>query len=122
MTKQEKIVLSIIGILFLVGVITLDYFKATGRGPAQCNTGSCTTALYKAEIETASAGKIDLNSASLDQLIAIPGVGNTLAQRIMAFREKQPFSSLNELLIIDGIGDKTFITLTQYVYIDDASE
>ncbi len=50
-------------------------------------------------------GRINLNVATLNDLIKIKGVGNTTAKYILKFRkEKGAFLSIDELLLIEGIG------------------
>ena len=49
-------------------------------------------------------GKLDLNRATRDQIHALP-IGPRLAQRILRYRQEHgPFSSLEELLNVKGIG------------------
>lgn len=55
---------------------------------------------------------VSLNSAGLDALEALPGVGPVTAQKILDWRtEHGPFSSVDELLEVDGIGPKTLADL-----------
>jgi competence protein ComEA len=55
----------------------------------------------------ASGRKINVNRASAEVLTALPGIGPVLAQRIVDFREANgPFSGLNDLLEVTGIGSK----------------
>ena len=57
--------------------------------------------------EGSPAGPIHLNSASVEQLETIPGVGPVTAQRILDFREQNgPFQSVDELDAVSGIGPK----------------
>ena len=55
----------------------------------------------------AGAGaKVNINTATLDQLVALPGIGPVLAQRIITYREQHgPFRSVRDLLNVPGIGD-----------------
>jgi competence protein ComEA len=59
--------------------------------------------------EAAPQGKVNINTASADELTALPGIGPSYAQRIVEHREKNgPFKRIEDLLAVRGIGDKTF--------------
>jgi len=61
--------------------------------------------------------KVNLNQASAKDLEKIPGIGRTLAQRIVEYRKVHGvFSSLEELLNIKGIGLKKLKVLKKYLY------
>ena len=50
---------------------------------------------------------VNLNTATLQELQSLPGIGPTLAQRIVNFREKNHgFKRVEELLAIPGISEK----------------
>lgn len=54
-------------------------------------------------------GLININSANLEELKKISGVGDVKAQSIIEYREKNGgFKSIDEIKNIDGIGEKTF--------------
>jgi competence protein ComEA len=54
---------------------------------------------------SAAAGPVHLNSATLEQLDTLPGVGPVTAQKIVDYRTQHgPFASLDELDAISGIG------------------
>lgn len=64
----------------------------------------------------ASAGPIDLNSATADQLDALPGVGPVLAQRIVDWRQAHGgFRSVDDLQQVPGIGARKFSDLKALV-------
>lgn len=59
-----------------------------------------------------ASGPVDLNTATLADLDGLPGVGPVLAQRILDWRTDQgPFTSVDQLREVSGIGEKTFAEL-----------
>jgi len=63
----------------------------------------------KAAGEKVTAEKINLNTATLDDLQKLPGVGAKVAQRIIDFRKQNgPFKKIEDLMKVKGIGEKTF--------------
>jgi competence protein ComEA len=64
----------------------------------------------------AAAGPVHLNTATLEQLDQLPGVGPVTAQKILDYREKHgAFSSLRELDAIPGIGPARLAQLSELV-------
>ena len=58
---------------------------------------------------------LDLNTATLSDLTRLPGIGQTKAQAILDWREAHgPFRAVEDLLSVDGIGEKTWETLRPY--------
>ncbi len=65
--------------------------------------------------------RVNLNTASVEQLTALPGVGQKLAERIVEHRQKSgAFRSTQELMSIKGIGEKNFSKLEAWVTVGDA--
>ncbi|MEV4467098.1 helix-hairpin-helix domain-containing protein [Micromonospora echinofusca] len=61
-------------------------------------------------------GRLNLNTATLAQLDALPGVGPVLAQRILTHRDQQGgFRSVGDLRQVDGIGDARYEQLKDLV-------
>ncbi len=66
--------------------------------------------------ETAELGKVNINTASRNQLMLLPGVGETLADRIIDERSTNgPFVSLDDLTRVEGIGEKKLADMLDYI-------
>lgn len=66
---------------------------------------------------------IDINKADLAQLCTIDGVGASTAQRIFDYREKVGvISSLDMLLNVEGIGEKTLKKLENYLFVSESDK
>ena len=62
------------------------------------------------------AGLINVNSATAIELEELPGVGEVIAQAIIDFRtENGPFTSVDQLLDVSGIGDATLENIRELV-------
>jgi competence protein ComEA len=60
--------------------------------------------------------KVDVNTADWTELVTIPEIGQTLAQRIVDYRGQHgPFQSVDDLRHVRGIGPKTLERLKSYV-------
>jgi len=72
----------------------------------------------------AAAGEtrpIDINAAAASDLESVPGIGKALAARIIAFRDKNgAFASVDDLLKVQGIGEKSLQKLRPYLTVAKA--
>jgi competence protein ComEA len=80
----------------------------------------------KRQAEPASQGSgegvVDINKATIEDLVAVPGLGKSLAQRIVDFREKNgPFGEVDDLLKVQGIGEKSLVKLRPHLTCSKAS-
>ena len=64
--------------------------------------------------------KVDINRAEVWLLKALPGIGETLAQRIVDYRQQNgPFRNTDELLKVDGIGTTTYEQIKHLITVAD---
>lgn len=71
------------------------------------------------EADALLSPSLDLNRADRVQLLQLPGVGESLAQRIEAYRaEHHRFRNVDELRQVKGIGPKLLEKLRPYVYVE----
>lgn len=67
-----------------------------------------------------AARRIDVNRADAAELERLPGVGPSLAQRIVAYRDAHgPFEHPNDVAKVRGIGPKTVEVLRDYIKVDE---
>jgi competence protein ComEA len=53
--------------------------------------------------------KVNLNTATLEELMTLDGIGQKVAERILNFREKNgPFQKPEDLMMVKGVGEKIF--------------
>ena len=79
------------------------------------------TGLALAAAKPAPAGKVNINTATAEQLTVLPGVGAKLAARIVEYRQKSGgFKSVQELMNVRGVGEKNFEKFQGYLTLGEA--
>lgn len=69
--------------------------------------------------QTLEEKSININSAELEDLIMLPGIGEKTAERIIDLRQKRSgFKTLQELLEVKGIGEIKFNNIEKYLFIE----
>ena len=68
-----------------------------------------------------TSGTLNVNDATADQLDELPGIGRTLAQRILEARAHRAFHSVHELTRVKGFGEKRLRTLRALLSVSGAS-
>ena len=59
----------------------------------------------------AAAERVDLNTATQEELVALPGVGPAKAKAIIDYRTAHPFKTVDEVKNVRGIGDHLYESL-----------
>jgi competence protein ComEA len=66
-----------------------------------------------------AAGLVNINTATQDELDSLPGIGPTIAQRIILYRETNgPFNSIEDIQKVQGIGQVKFETIMYLITIE----
>ena len=71
-----------------------------------------------ADDETGLTGVVNLNEATREELMRLPGVGPTIAGRIAEYREKRRFEKPGHLTRVRGIGEVTLRKLRAHLAVD----
>jgi competence ComEA-like helix-hairpin-helix protein len=123
-TKNEQKVFLFLSVVFLAGVAVKGY-KAYFAPPVRTafEYSSIDSVFFARSADAAKdsltapvPSVIDLNSATKEQLMSLPGIGEAMAERIMLHRqEKGRFRRIDELKKVKGIGEKKFEKLTPHI-------
>jgi len=106
---------------------TIEALIQAAGGTIQAAGGTVASAdpsglkLYIPEVgEKEQPQKIDLNRAEVWLLEALPGIGETLAQRIVDYRDQNgPFQNISELTKVEGIGAATYEEIKPLITVAD---
>ena len=79
--------------------------------------------LSATESQSAADGKVNLNTATVEELMTLPGIGEALANRIVEYREIYgAFGSVDELDAVSGIGTKRIEAIREFVTVEGINE
>lgn len=95
-------VLSII-LICLLGILALDQHQVGEEAASNPSQES----------------EIDLLSASVEELIELPGIGPAKAQAIINYRQENGFREIEDIMNVSGIGEKTFSNIKDYIYLSE---
>ena len=115
-TRAEGALLGLTGLFLCVLLGLFLHDRAAMRAPASAGTDRT------APIEEVrpDPSPLDLNAAGAEALTALPGIGETLARRIVDYREEHgPFGAVEDLTKVPGIGQGKLAALEGLVTVED---
>jgi len=107
LNRREIMAISLFFTFVLIGEIGLWYYKVLDPPKYEILKRPNNEIILKED----SIKKLSLNNSSYEELIQVPGIGPTLAKRII---ENRPYRSIEDLMKIKGIGKKKFEKLKNY--------
>ena len=115
-TKTEVILLGMTA-LFLCGLFALS---AQDRQERQAGAAVETEVSVPREEIAPDFPPVNINTAGLEELDTLPGIGESLAGRIMEYRETNgPFESVEEIMEVSGIGEAKFAEMKDRITVDE---
>ena len=120
--KSEKriVALTLVFVLLMLGI----FFRSviSGEGGSYTVRGGLFASEQAAE-EIPVSWQVDINTATEAELRQLPGVGEVLAERIEAYREEHGFfTSAEELLNVEGIGESKLEDMREMIVIGEVTE
>lgn len=61
--------------------------------------------------------KININTATKEELMELNGIGDAISDRIINYRENSPFNSIEEIKNVKGIGEKSFEKIKEHIIV-----
>ncbi len=140
-TKQEQKLLLLIVIAFITG-LAIKYYRQRGAEectdvsweterekilsefreaatPVHKKTPSSEHAMPGSVSKDAITGRININTASFEELQILPRIGPATAKKIIEYRKaKGPFKNTADIIKVKSIGPKTFEKIEKYITID----
>lgn len=122
MTKAEKISALLAAVLIVVCVFAALKPSASG---VTSERSADTAEIMKGgddedHDELLPGDKVNVNTADLEELCRLPGIGETIGQRIIDYREENgDFISADELDEVEGIGEATLENMRTYIALED---
>lgn len=96
-----------------------SFSRQAGRDSVPGDSVSPAFALISSKQEKIAFARININTASAAELTALPGIGATMAQRIVSHREQYgKFRRLEDLAGVKGIGKRKLEALKEWVAVE----
>lgn len=121
LSRGEKwiVVLTLVFFLAMTGI----YLRATyfdEKDTYTVRTGSLAT---EAEPMESVCWQVNINTANAEELMKLPGIGEVLAERIVAYREQHgAFREAEELMNVNGIGESKFADMKEQIILEEEAE
>lgn len=121
--KKASLVIITLTLIFCAFALGFFLGRSTGKAPIRISAIP-TYPTDDARVETTAPTEdtlsypLDINAATAEDFTKLPGIGDTLAKRIVAYRQENgPFQSLMDLLSVEGIGEKKLEDILNYITI-----
>ena len=117
--KKAKIAILSVSLIFMCVMIGFFIRRMSAKNHVILSSQNTSTDKADSAAETVSVienGRININLATSQQLQMLPNIGDVLAERIVTYRsEHGPFDTVDDLTLVDGIGEKRLEVLRQYI-------
>ncbi|MGM0760021.1 MAG: ComEA family DNA-binding protein [Thermodesulfobacteriota bacterium] len=74
--------------------------------------------LLASPLQAQDTKPVNINTAPVEVLVELDNIGETLAQRIVDYRQEKPFESIQEITEVSGIGEATFQSIKDDITVE----
>ena len=114
----ERLKLLAVLLFFLVSGICYSHSFAAGE--LEMGTPTSAEEITDKQESSAVSGRLNINTATAEELTRLSGIGEKKAAEIIAYRQKNgSFSDITELMRVSGIGEKTFAEIQDEITVGE---
>ena len=115
--KQKLFLLCALLFGCLLTSVGVEYFAEPDE-PIQIYAPQIVEQQVKTKSDKQNSTTININTATLEELDTLPGIGPAIAKRIVDFRKEQPFKKIEDIMLVKGIGKKKFAKLRERITVE----
>lgn len=110
--RMATVILSVALILVIAVFLSVRYFERKNAVTPSVETFSVSTTASA----VSSSEKLNINTATADELCTLPGIGSGRAEAIVEYRlEYGSFADIEEIMNVSGIGESVFSQIKDYI-------
>ena len=123
MSRKQALIFSLSAVLVFSAAVLLLRLPLRPRQPVEISARAVSEEAIltggdgeQTALELLPDEKLNINTATAEELTKLPGIGTVLSQAIVEYREENGnFSSIEDIMKVSGIGEGRFAALEEYI-------
>ena len=126
MSRKQALIFSLSAVLVFSAAVLLLRLPLRPRKPVEISARAVSEEAIltggdgeQTALELLPDEKLNINTATAEELTKLPGIGTVLSQAIVEYREENGnFSSIEDIMKVSGIGEGRFAAIEEYIYVE----
>ena len=126
MSKKQALILSLSAVLVFSAAVLLLRLPWRPRKPVEVSARAVSEEAIltggdgeQTALELLPDEKLNINTATAEELTKLSGIGPALSQAIVEYREENGnFSTIEDIMKVSGIGEGRFSAIEEYIYVE----